>query len=418
MYYTPVVVVLAAVLAVAPPLLFDASWSSWVYRALVLLVIACPCALVISTPVSIVAAISTAARNGVLIKGGAYLEAAGSLRAIAFDKTGTLTRGAPEISAIVPFGTVSETALLSLAASVEQYSEHPLGEAIVAAARARDLDLPAVNAADVRAHVGRGIEAPVNGERVRVGTRALVLDGVTDPRADAELAALEAVGQTAVLVGRGDAVLGVIGLADQLRPEASLAIRDLRSAGIRHMYMLTGDRRAVAETIATTVGFDAVRAELLPDQKVETIESLLRTHGQVGMVGDGINDAPALARSTIGIAMGAAGTSTALETADIALMSDDLSKLAFTIRLSRSAKRVIAQNIGFALAIKLVFLALAIGGTATLWEAIVADVGASLLVVANGMRLLRQTDAGVTRSSALPSGARTTTSVRESSIAD
>jgi len=392
MYYTPAVVAIAAILAVAPPLLLDASWSTWVYRALVLLVIACPCALVISTPVSIVAAISAAAKNGVLIKGGAYLEAAGSLRALAFDKTGTLTLGKPDVSAIVPLDSMSETDLLTLAAAVEQYSEHPLGESIVSEACDRGLDFRSISVDNVRAHIGRGIEATVNGELVRVGTRALILNGSADALAEEKLLELEQAGQTAVLVQRGNTVLGIIGLADQVRPESRTAVKALKAAGIRETYMLTGDRLVVAEAIAATTGVDAVRAELMPEQKVMAIEELLQKHGKVGMVGDGINDGPALARSTVGIAMGAAGTPTALETADIALMSDDLSKVAFTIRLSRAAKRIIFQNIAFALTIKLVFLVLAVEGTATLWEAIIADVGASLVVIANGMRLLRQRD--------------------------
>ena len=390
MYYTPGVVAIAALLAIGPPLVVDASWSSWIYRALVLLVIACPCALVISTPVSIVAAISAAARNGVLIKGGAYLEAAGSLRALAFDKTGTLTVGQPQVTQTAAFNGAAEADILRLAASVEQYSEHPLGEAIVAAARQRGIAPNGSRVEAVTARIGHGIEARVDGTPVAIGTRALVLDGTTDAAIDACLSQIEATGQTAVLVRHGETVVGIIALADQLRPNAAAAVAGLHAAGIRETVMLTGDRQAVAAAIAASVGIAAVRAELLPDQKVAAVEDLLAIHGRVGMVGDGINDAPALARATVGIAMGAAGTQTALETADIALMSDDLSKLAFTMRLSRSARRIIAQNIGLSLGIKVVFLTLAVIGTATLWEAIVADVGASLVVTANGMRLLRQ----------------------------
>jgi Cd2+/Zn2+-exporting ATPase len=390
MYYTPAVVALAAVVAVIPPRAFGADWSAWIYRALVLLVIACPCALVISTPVSIVSAISAAARSGVLIKGGAYLEAAGSLRALAFDKTGTLTVGQPQVTAVIPLNGVAEAEILRLAAVVEQYSEHPLGEAIVAAARQRGITPNGSLVEAVRAQVGRGIEARVDGTPIAIGTRALVLNGSTDTSIETRLNQIEATGQTAVLVRRGETVVGIIALADQLRSNAGAAIAQLHAAGIRETVMLTGDRQAVADAIAASVGIDSVKAELLPDQKVTAVEDLLATHGRVGMVGDGINDAPALARATVGIAMGAAGTQTALETADIALMSDDLSKLTFTMRLSRSAKRIIAQNIGLSLGIKAVFLALAVIGTATLWQAIVADVGASLLVTANGMRLLRQ----------------------------
>lgn len=389
MYYTPAVVVVAAFVALAPPLAFGGDWYTWIYRALVLLVVACPCALVISTPVSIVSAISNAARNGVLIKGGAYLEAAGALRAMAFDKTGTLTLGKPKVTSILPLNGMSETRLLQLAATVEQYSEHPLGEAIVASARDQGISLNGRRLEDVQAHIGRGIEALVDGVSVRVGTRALVLADSLNIAVESRLDELERAGQTAVLVRSGDEVVGIIGLADELRPEAQATIRGLKAAGIKTTVMLTGDRQAVAESIAKVVEVDEVRAQLLPDQKVEAIEQLLHEHGSVGMVGDGVNDAPALARSTVGIAMGAAGSDTALETADVALMSDDLSKLAFTISLSRSAKRVIAQNVVLSLAIKAAFLVLAIGGVATLWEAIFADVGASLIVTVNGMRLLR-----------------------------
>ena len=392
-WYTPGVVVVAALMATVPPLFFGGAWSDWVYRSLVLLVVSCPCALVISTPVTIVSAIAAAARNGVLVKGGAYLEAAGSLRALALDKTGTLTMGTPEVTAVIPLNGMSEADVLRLAATVERYSEHPLGAAIVRAADLRGASPNGARVEDVRSVMGRGIEARVDGASVRVGTRALALNGNganPDPAIEARLTELEERGQTAVLVAIDDAVVGVIGMADRIRPESRDAMRAIKAAGIRETIMLTGDRRAVAQAVAAEAGVDSVEAELLPDHKVDAIERLLARHGQVGMVGDGINDAPALARSTIGFAMGAAGTDTAMETADIALMSDDLSKLAFTVRLSRRAKRVIAANVTFSIGIKLVFLVLALVGTATLWEAVIADVGASIIVTANGLRMLRQ----------------------------
>ena len=389
-YYPPAVVALAAALAVVPPVLFDGGWSEWLYRALVLLVIACPCALVISTPVTIVSAIAAAARRGVLIKGGAYLEAAGSLRALAFDKTGTLTVGQPEVTAVIPLDGADEADLLRVAAAAERYSEHPLGAAIRRAAVARGIETDGLDVHDVTAHTARGIEARVDGTMVRVGSRDLVLGGEVPPKVEERLASLEEAGQTAVLVGIDGRLAGMIALADAPRPEAPAAIRAIKDAGIRETIMLTGDRQAVADGIARQLGVDGVEAELLPDQKVRAVENLLSRYGTVGMVGDGINDAPALARATVGIAMGAAGTDAALETADIALMGDDLGKIADTMRLSRAAKRVILQNITLALAIKAVFLVLAVGGVATLWEAVFADVGASLLVIANGMRLLRR----------------------------
>ena len=391
MYYTPAVIAIAVAVALLPPLLAGGDWAGWFYRALVLLVIACPCALVISTPVSIVAAISAAARSGVLIKGGAHLEAAGSLRALAFDKTGTLTVGRPRVVTVEPFDGRAPDDLLALAAAVERYSEHPLGAAIVAAARERGLPSNGHVATAVAATTGRGISATIDGRAVRIGARELLANDL-DPAVEQRLAALEEAGQTAVLVEEDGVLAGVIGLADEVRPEARAAVAAIERAGIRETVMLTGDRPAVAHAIAREAGVDDVRAGLLPGDKVAAVEELLERHGRVGMVGDGVNDAPALARATVGIAMGAAGADTALETADIALMGDDLGKLAFTIRLSRSAKRVIAQNIGFALAVKAAFLLLAIGGTATLWEAVFADVGASLIVTLNGMRLLRQRD--------------------------
>ncbi|MDI3340628.1 MAG: cation-translocating P-type ATPase [Sphaerobacter sp.] len=389
-YYTPAVVVLAAALAVLPPALLGASWGDALYRALVLLVIACPCALVISTPVTIVAAITAAARRGVLIKGGVHLEAAGSLRALAFDKTGTLTVGQPEVTAVIPLDGLPEADLLRAAAAAERYSEHPLGAAIRRAAAARGLDADGLPVDHVTVHTAQGIEARVDGREVRVGTRDLVLHGAVPPAIAAELARLEAAGQTPVLVAIDGRPAGVIALADAPRPNAAAALRAIKAAGVGHTIMLTGDRRAVAEGIARKLGVDAVEAELLPEEKVRAVEALLSRYGTVGMVGDGINDAPALARATVGIAMGAAGTDAALETADIALMGDDLGKIADTMRLSRAARRTILQNVALALAIKAVFLALAVGGAATLWQAVFADVGASLLVIANGMRLLRR----------------------------
>jgi len=281
-----------------------ADWAGWFYRALVLLVIACPCALVISTPVSIVAAISAAARSGVLIKGGAHLEAAGSLRALAFDKTGTLTAGRPRVVSVEPFDGRAADDLLALAAAVERYSEHPLGAAIVTAARERGLPVNGHVVVAVAATTGRGISATVDGRAVRIGARELV-SGVA-PEVEHRLAVLEEAGQTAVLVEDDGVLAGVIGLADEVRPEARAAVAAIERAGIRETVMLTGDRPVVAHAIAREAGVDDVRAGLLPGDKVAAVEDLLERHGRVGMVGDGVNDAPALARATVGIAMGAA----------------------------------------------------------------------------------------------------------------
>jgi Cd2+/Zn2+-exporting ATPase len=409
--YTPAVIAIAAGVAILPPLAgwltgagaFSVLLGEWVYRALVLLVIACPCALVISTPVSIVSAIASAAREGVLIKGGAHLEALGSLKVMAFDKTGTLTAGQPRVVDVRCLDHQASLAwaecsaclrMLANAAAVERRSEHPLARAVVQAAEAQGLasSLPVAEA--VAAITGRGVRGRVDGHNLTVGTHTFIHESdpelVEGPFCDAVHAAQDA-GQTAMVV-RDDCcgVRGYIAVADTLRPGVPAVMAALDEVGIEHTVMLTGDNEATARAIATAAGVDDVQANLLPDQKVAAIEALLAQYGAVAMVGDGVNDAPALARATVGIAMGAAGTDTALETADVALMADDLSKLPFAVRLSRSARAIIMQNIVLALGIKAVFLALALTGTATLWMAVFADMGASLIVTFNGMRLLRQ----------------------------
>ena len=400
--YTPAVIVLAVLVALLPPLLAGGAWALWFYRALVLLVIACPCALVISTPVSIVSAISAAARAGVLFKGGASLEAAGRLRAIAFDKTGTLTAGKPVVTDVDPIEGGSlrlaerrdqstvynlQSAMLSLAAAVERRSTHPLARAIVAAAEARGLAIPAASGHQMSG--GRGASALVEGRAALVGNRALFGGQLIPAELDARYAELERSGRTAMLVCYDGAFLGVLAAADQARPESRAAVAALRRQGIAHIGMLTGDAAAVAARVADEVVVDEARAGLLPEQKLAAIGELAARYGSVAMVGDGVNDAPALARATVGIAMGAAGSDAALETADVTLMSDDLGKLPFAIGLSRAARRVIMQNVVFALAVKAVFLAATLLGAATLWMAVFADTGAALIVIANGMRLLR-----------------------------
>jgi Cd2+/Zn2+-exporting ATPase len=409
--YTPAVIAIAAGIAVFPPLAgwlahagsFGALFDVWFYRALVLLVIACPCALVISTPVSIVSAIASAARAGVLIKGGATLESLGSLRVMAFDKTGTLTVGRPQVVDVRcldhPAGlpwTECPTCrqMLADAAAVERLSEHPLARAVVQGAEAQGLNHALPVARGVEALTGRGVRGQVDGHNVTVGTHTYIHEShpelVDGPLCHAVHAA-QAAGQTAMVV-RDECcgVRGYIAVADTLRPAVPAVMASLEAVGIEHTVMLTGDNQATAQAIARAAGVDDVRAELLPEQKVAAIESLLDSYGAVAMVGDGVNDAPALARATVGIAMGAAGTDTALETADVALMADDLAKLAFAVRLSRRARAIIRQNVALSLGIKAVFLGLAIAGMATLWMAVFADMGASLIVIFNGMRLLRE----------------------------
>ena len=381
--YTPVVLLIAALVAVVPPLLGQ-PFAPALYKALVLLVIACPCALVISTPVAIVAAIGRASRVGVLIKGGAYLEALGAIRVLAFDKTGTLTEGRPAVTDVLPLGGHSRADVLALAAAVESRSEHPLAGAILRAAREQGVGWSTPRAFE--ALPGRGARAVVDGVTVTIGSVEM---GAPAPAETLrEVARLQAEGKTALLVGRAGELAGLIAVADRMRPEAEGAVAALRAAGVR-MVMLTGDNARTAGVVAGRLGLDETRAGLLPDEKTAAIVELLGAHGAIAMVGDGVNDAPALARATVGIAMGAAGSDAALETADVALMGDDLLKLPYLLRLSRAALRTIRVNIAFSIAVKALFLLLTLAGIANLWLAILADTGAALLVIANGMRLLR-----------------------------
>ena len=386
--YTPIVLVLAVGIALIPPLFSGLEWAPWIYRGLALLVVACPCALVVSTPVAIVSAISVAAQNGVLIKGGIHLEEAGSLIAIAFDKTGTLTKGTPAITDIIPLNGVSEVMLLKIAASLEARSEHPLAAAIVKAAKEHKLDFFA--AEDFSSFAGRGVQATVNGETVYIGNPRLFSElAISTETIAVQVERLQDEGKTVMLVGTGEKFFGMIAVADEVRADSAKTIADLKQAGIRHVIMLTGDNAATAKSIAAKVGSDEFRAELLPQDKVAAIEELLKNHGKVAMVGDGINDAPAMAMATVGIAMGGAGTDTALETADIVLMADDLSKLSFTMHVSRAAMSIIRQNITFSLTIKLIAVLAVFPGWLTLWLAIMADMGASILVTLNSLRLLQ-----------------------------
>jgi Cd2+/Zn2+-exporting ATPase len=386
--YTPVVIAGAALVALVPPLLLAQPFAPWFYRALVLLVVACPCALVISTPVSIVAAIGAATRRGVLIKGGATLETLGRVRAIAFDKTGTLTEGRPQVVS-VHAQSGDPGALLKLAASVEARSEHPLARAVVHAARDLRNGSHAPEARNTLSLPGLGAQAEVDGQIIYVGNARLANErGISLNDATDALQELQARGNTAVLVGSQEGVLGVIALADRPRPGAKAAIEKLRRAGISRVTMLTGDNPRTAQAIAQEVGVDDFQAELLPAEKVAAVRCLAQQHGSVAMVGDGVNDAPALAAADVGIAMGVAGTDAALEVADIALMSDDLSRLSYAVLLSRETLRVIKTNIAVSLAAKAVALALASVGALPLWGAILADMGVSLLVTLNGMRLL------------------------------
>jgi Cd2+/Zn2+-exporting ATPase len=387
--YTPIVLVLAVVIAVVPPVLFGADAGTWIYRALVLLVISCPCALVISTPVSIVSALAAAARKGVLIKGGARLEQLAKVRCVAFDKTGTLTRGQLHVVDVLPLNGFTVADVLRAAASLEVRSEHPIGQAIVRRATAESIGLDPVE--HFQALPGRGAEAIVDGRRVFVGNSALMADrGVRSTELAAADDTLGSRGASPTFVVRDGVAIGVIGVADQPREAAREALDLLRSNGIERIAMLTGDTRRTAEALAQSLGIDDVRADLLPEHKAEAVAALKAQCGTLAMVGDGVNDAPALATADVGIAMGVAGSAAALETADVALMADELAKISYAVRLSRATARNIRANIAFSLALKAAFLLLAVAGFATLWMAVAADMGASLLVIANALRLLRE----------------------------
>lgn len=383
--YTPAVIALAAVVAVVPPLVAGSDPVTWFYRSLVLLVIACPCALVISTPVSIVAALSAAARNGVLIKGGAHLERLADVRVVAFDKTGTLTRGEPRVQDVVATGSAPAIDVLRYAAAVEARSEHALGRAITYRARELHLELSAVRG--FTSTPGRGAEAHVGDRHVVVGNDLMLSSRGIEVPLDA-IEALRRRGQTVVCVAVDGRLLGLISIADPLRDTAREAIEMLRSHGVRRVAMLTGDHAVTARAVAATLALDESHNGLMPDEKHARILAM-RSHGAVLMVGDGVNDAPALAAADVGVAMGAAASDVALETADVALMSGELLKLPYTLRLARATVRNIRTNLVVSLALKAIFLVAAMTGGATLWMAVLADTGASVIVVANALRLLR-----------------------------
>ncbi|HUE85021.1 MAG TPA: heavy metal translocating P-type ATPase [Vicinamibacterales bacterium] len=387
-YYTPAVIGLAILIATVPPMVGGA-FDDWFYRALVLLVVSCPCALVISTPVSIVSALAGAARRGVLVKGGIHLERLAAVRVVAFDKTGTLTRASVRVTGILPAEGITPEELLAAAAAVESRSEHPIAAAIVAEARRRGLAFDV--AANVRALPGLGAEGQVNGEEVLCGNVRLLGERGILNRADAAQAdQIASTGASPVIVARNNTIIGILAVADEVRDVAPDTIDLLHRLGIARIVMLTGDQEAAARSVGSRLQIDEVRAGLLPEEKVAAVQDLRRQYGPIAMVGDGVNDAPALAAADVGIAMGVIGSDAALETADVALMTDELPKVAYAIRLSRATVRNIHANVAVSLILKAAFLALAVGGLATLWMAVIADTGTSLIVVANAMRLLRQ----------------------------
>ena len=398
-YYTPSVTIAALAIFVVPPLVFGGQWSDWLYRACVLLIIACPCALVISTPVSIVAGLTAMARRGVLIKGGAHLESIARLRALAVDKTGTITEGKPTVQGVEAIAPHTAEDVLRIAAAIDSHSAHPLASAVVRHAEERGVKYP--RALDYQSRSGRGAQGVIDGHAYFVGNHRFTHElGVCSEEIERRLAAIESRGQSVVVVGHrphddcNGEVLGIIGIGDAVRENAASAIQALHRAGVEAVVMLSGDNQRTVDFISKQVGIDEARGDLLPEQKVAAVKALRDRYETVGMVGDGVNDAPAMATATVGIAMGVAGTDAAIETADVTLMQDDLAKIVETVSLARRTLGIIRFNIVFALALKLVFLVLALAGYASLWLAILADTGATLLVVANALRLLQAPRSG------------------------
>ena len=385
--YTPAVFVIAILVAALGPWLFGWTWLQAVYKALVLLVIACPCALVISTPVTVVSGLAAAARRGILIKGGAHLEGARHLRAIAFDKTGTITEGKPRL---VEWSTLSEAAdrsqVAAIVASLAGHSDHPVSKAI-----AEGLPRNGATVVDFKALPGRGVSGTVDGQTYVLGNHRLIEErGQCSPSVEARLRVHETAGRTVTILASDRAVLGIFAVADGMKAHAADAVAELKALGV-HPLMLSGDNTATTRTIAAQAGIDDARGDLLPTDKLDALKALQQRYGPSAMIGDGINDAPALAQSDLGIAMGAAGTDTAMEAADIVIMNDDLRRVPETIRLSKRTSAILWQNVTLALGIKAIFFVLALFGGATMWMAVFADMGASLLVIANGLRLLKAT---------------------------
>jgi Zn2+/Cd2+-exporting ATPase len=385
-WYTPAIVVLALLVAAVPLAVPGQLFDTWVYRALVLLVVSCPCALVISTPVSIVSALAGAARQGVLVKGGIHLERLATVRVIAFDKTGTMTTGNLTLDAVRPLSGYSDNEVIGIAASIESQSEHPIAAAILTAARTRQVALQTPGA--VRALPGLGVEGRIGESQVVCGTpRLFASRGTLGVEAAAAAQDLASRGMSPVIVWRNGETIGVLGVTDRPKTDAARVVSELRAEGVSRVAMLTGDHDAAARATGSQVGVDDVRSAQMPQDKVAAIEELRNAHGAIAMIGDGVNDAPALAAADVGIVMGAMGSDAALETADIALMTDELPKLPYTLRLSRATLANIRVNVALSIGLKVAFVVMAVAGAATLWMAVLADTGASALVVANAVRL-------------------------------
>ena len=402
-YYTPLMFGVALVVGAVPPLLAGGAWEYWFYQAMLILLISCPCGLVISTPVTIAAAITSATRHGVLIKGGSHLEELARLRAVAFDKTGIMTRGEPDVRALQPVNGRSEADVLARLLSIELRSEHPLSRAIVRYARERGIEPAPLS--DFAVIAGRGAEAVIDGRRFWVGSTRYAREQTTLAGLEVELAALERRDETIVVCGAGDDIWALIAIADPVRDEAAASVARIRSQGL-DTALFTGDNAATARTVADRVQVADVRAELLPDEKADAVRDLMARRGPTAMVGDGINDSQALLAASVGIAMGGNATDVAAESADVMLMQDDLRKLPFLVDHARRARRVIIENVTVALGAKAIFLGFMAFGAATLWMAVAADMGASLLVTFNGLRMLRPAGiGGGTQPEAVPAGA-------------
>lgn len=381
-YYTPAVILIAILVATIPPFLLGMSLTDWFYRALVLLVVSCPCALAISTPVSMVSSITSATKNGVLIKGGAYIEEMKNVEAVVFDKTGTLTKGCLEVTDIIKFNRNSMKDVLIISASIESHSKHPLAKAIVKMARKENLELKEVQ--NFKSITGTGVRGEINGKMFYVGNESL-FNGIDLPLK--EIREFEEKGKNTILLGNKEEIIGLIALNDQIRDDAKETLNFLKKNNFKTV-MLTGDKEGTANAVASHLGLDECYYDLMPGDKVKKIDELVARYGHVAMVGDGVNDAPALARANIGIAMGAAGSDVAIETADVALMHDDISKLKYLVKLSRKTMNVVQENVAISILIKSSFAVMAVLGFITLWMAVgIGDMGLSLLVILNSLRI-------------------------------
>ncbi|MDA8229554.1 MAG: cation-translocating P-type ATPase [Desulfitobacterium hafniense] len=386
--YTPFMFVLAIIMAVVPPVFFGQPFDAWLYRALVVLVVSCSCSLVLSVPIAIVAGVGNAAKNGVLVKGGIHMETAGKVQVVAFDKTGTLTTGKPTVTDLVALGSISDEKLLKIAGTLEVRSEHPLADAILKLISEKGLEIETID--EFMSITGRGAKGMIDGEQYYIGNPRLFKEiGVSVEGHIKQIESLQDEGKTVILVGNSKQILGMIAVSDQPKENARKAISKLKELGIKKIVMLTGDNKVTGEAIGRGIGVDEVKAELLPEDKISAIKALQEGHRTVAMVGDGVNDAPALAQADVGVSMGVAGTDVALETADIALMADDLDQLVYMVKISRKTVSIIKQNIAFSLALVVFLVISALLGWMPLTTGLIINEASALVIIANGVRLLK-----------------------------